>query len=192
MRNDVTQLLIAYRNGDPEAFGALVAIVYEDLRHIARVQLMREHNRGALNTTALVNEAYVKLADLTRLSLRDRAHFFAIAGVVMRQIIVDYARERTALKRGGGKSAVPLDETVAVADKQATQILSLHEALSRLERAEPTLARVVECRFFAGYSEQETADALGISLRTAQRGWTRARAWLQLALGERRGKWQLP
>ena len=182
MSADVTQLLIDYREGRHEAFGSLVASVYDDLRRIARAQLRQERIRDGLSTTALVHESYVRLADLTRLSVRDRGHFFAIAATAMRRIIVDYARERTALKRGGDLQRVPLED--AAATTHATYIVDVHDALGRLEQADGTLARVVECRFFGGYSEQETADALGLSLRTVQRAWARARAWLQMDLGE--------
>jgi RNA polymerase sigma factor (TIGR02999 family) len=184
---DVTQLLIEYRDGKRDAFPSLVESVYDDLRRVARSQLRRERIRDGLNTTALVHESYVRLADVTRLSVRDRGHFFAIAAIAMRRIIVDFARERTALKRGGDMQRVPLDDD-AVASTHAVHVVDVHEALGRLEQADPTLARVVECRFFAGYSEQETADALGLSLRNAQRAWARARAWLQMDLGQDGGR----
>jgi RNA polymerase sigma factor (TIGR02999 family) len=182
MSADVTQLLIEYREGKREAFPNLVESVYDDLRRVARAQLRQERIRDGLNTTALVHESYMRLADLTRLSVRDRGHFFAIAAVAMRRIIVDYARERTALKRGGDWERVPLEDA-ALADRHARHVVHVHDALGRLGQADGTLAQVVECRFFAGYSEQETADALGMSLRSVQRAWARARAWLQIELG---------
>jgi RNA polymerase sigma-70 factor, ECF subfamily len=187
---DVTQLLIDHRKGDPDAFQALVAVVYQDLRRIARIQLSHDRQREVLNTTALVHESYLRLADAERLSIQDRAHFLAIAAVAMRRVIVDFARERAAQKRGGGQPHGPLDEGDAVVEAQAIHILAVHDALSRLERIDPLLTRIVDCRFFAGYSEQETADALGLTLRTAQRAWARARAWLQVQLGEWRNNWQ--
>ena len=183
---DVTQLLIEYREGRRDAFPNLVESVYDDLRRVARAQLRQERIRDGLNTTALVHESYMRLADLTRLSLRDRGHFFAVAAIAMRRIIVDFARERTALKRGGDMQRVPLDD--AIASAHAVHVVDVHEALGRLEQADRTLSQVVECRFFAGYSEQETADALGLSLRSVQRAWARARAWLQMDLGQDGGR----
>jgi len=181
---EVTRLLVAYRAGSPGAFEALVACLYDELRHVARIQLRQDRQREAMGTTALVHEAYLRLADLTQLSIRDRAHFFAIAAVSMRRIVVDFARERNAMKRGAGFSHVPIEESEIGTATHAVHVLAVHEALEQLESIDPTLAHVVECRFFAGYSEQETADALGLSLRATQRAWARARAWLRLRMSE--------
>ena len=182
---EVTRLLIAYRAGDPQALQSLVACLYDELRRIAHIQLRGDRQREALGTTALVNEAYLRLADFAELTIRDRGHFFAIAAVAMRRIIVDFARERNAIKRGGGIQHVPLEDSDAAVAEHAVHVLAVHEALEQLESVDPTLTQVVECRFFAGYSDQETADALGLSVRSAQRAWARARAWLQVRLGER-------
>jgi RNA polymerase sigma factor (TIGR02999 family) len=181
---EVTRLLVAYRAGDPGALEALVACLYDELRQVARIQLRHDRQREALGTTALVHEAYLRLADLTQLSIRDRGHFFAIAAISMRRIVVDFARERHAMKRGGGITHVPVEDSDVGIAAQAVHVLAVHEALEQLQLIDPTLTHVVECRFFAGYSEQETADALGLSVRTTQRAWARARAWLQVRLGE--------
>jgi RNA polymerase sigma factor (TIGR02999 family) len=132
-----------------------------------------------LNTTALVHDAYVRLVDQSRATYRDRGHFFAVCAIAMRQIIVDYARRRARQKRGGDHVHVVLDEAVTAAVQQAGRVLEINDALDKLARLDPRLARVVECRFFAGLSERETAEALEISVRTAQREWFKARAWLR-------------
>jgi RNA polymerase sigma factor (TIGR02999 family) len=172
-REGVTQLLIAYRDGDRDAFDRLVPMVYEDLRRIARRQLRRGQPGQTLNTTGLVHEAYLKLVDPAKVDWQGRGHFLAVSARAMRQVIIGYARKRSAGKRGGGERPVTLDEAQIAVDEQADR------ALERLGGKDPRLARVVECRFFAGLSEEETAQALGVSLRTAQRDWMRARAWLK-------------
>ena len=180
---DVTELLIAFRHGERDAFDRLLPMVYEDLRRIARRQLGYS-NQQTLNTTGLVHESYLKLVDQTRVDYQDRAHFLAISARAMRQVIIGYARKRNALKRGGGEKNVTLDEgRIAIAD-QAERLLSLDQALERLGERNERLAKVVECRFFAGLSEEETAEALQVSLRTAQRDWMRARAWLKQELDD--------
>ena len=137
-----------------------------------------------IDTTGLVHEAYLKLVDQTRAEYRDRSHFFAVAARAMRQILVDEARRRSAGKRGGGVAAVTLEEDRhGGVSADADFLLSLEEALQSLGRLDPRLPRVVECRFFAGLSEEETADALGISTRTVQRDWMRAKAWLREEMG---------
>ncbi|MEM1247173.1 MAG: sigma-70 family RNA polymerase sigma factor [Acidobacteriota bacterium] len=178
-REDVTTLLHAYCNGDREAFNQLVPLVYQDLRQIARRHLRRTQRGQTLDTTALVHEVYMKMVDQKKVSLKDRAHFLAVSACAMRQVIVTHARARTAAKRGGGKEPVSLDEARIAIDRQAEKLLSLDESLTKLRERNERMAQVVECRFFAGLSEQETAEALDISVRTAQRDWTRARAWLQ-------------
>jgi RNA polymerase sigma factor (TIGR02999 family) len=181
---DVTDLLVAYREGDRGAFDQLVPLLYNDLRAVARRQLYRRGRPGAtLDTTGLVHEVYLKMADQQRLEARDRGHFLAISAHAMRQVIADYARRRTAAKRGGPQDALPLDEVPEVAEQEARYLVEVDQALERLASRNERLARVVECRFFAGYSEEETARALGTSLRTVQRDWMRARAWLKEELG---------
>lgn len=179
----VTELLIAYRDGDREAFDRLVPLLYDDLRKIARAQLRRGRPGATLGTTVLVHEVYLKMADQQRLDARDRGHFLAISAHAMRQVIADYARRRTAAKRGGQSDPLPLDQAPELADREARWLLEVDQALERLSARNPRMAQVVECRFFAGYSEEETAEALDTSLRTVQRDWMRARAWLKEELG---------
>lgn len=183
MAHDVTELLLAHGNGDAAAFDRLVGLVYDDLRRLARAQLRRAAPGQTLDTTALVHEAYLKLVDQTRVHWNDRGHFLAVSATAMRQILVDYARGRARQKRGGGADHTPLDEGQISASREAERMLELDLALQKLAELDPRLVRVVECRYFAGLSEEETADALGVSLRTAQRDWLRARAWLREALG---------
>ena len=159
-------------------------MVYDELRRIARNHL-RHTNRGAtLDTTGLVHEAYMKLAGQKGMRVEDRGHFLAIAACAMRQVIISRARARLAAKRGGGEVPMTLDEErVGSAEQaQAEWLLDLDRALELLRERDERLARTVECRFFAGLSEEETARALGVSLRTAQRNWMRARAWLRAEL----------
>jgi RNA polymerase sigma factor (TIGR02999 family) len=179
---DLTALLVAIGQGEANAFDRLVPLVYPDLRRLARAQLRRLRVGETLDTTALVHEAYVKLVDAERANWNDRQHFLAVASVAMRQILVDHARARLRAKRGGGAATVPLDEVPGIVAREAHDLVELDEALRRLEAVDPRLVRVVECRYFTGLSEQETADALGVSLRTAQRDWLKARAWLRAAL----------
>jgi len=180
---DVTDLLHAHRAGQPDALGRLVPLLYDDLRRVARSQLRRLRIGETLDTTGLVHEAYLRLVDQTRATWEDRGHFLAVSAVAMRQILIDYARERTRQKRGGDHVHEPLDEgTAAAVAADAERLLDIDRALQRLAETTPRLAQVVECRFFGGLTEQETADALGLSLRTAQREWLKARAWLRQAL----------
>lgn len=182
-RGDVTQLLLAYGQGDRQAFDRLVPLVYDDLRRIARRHLRRGRPGQTLDTTGLVHEVYLKMVDPSRVDWQNRAHFLAVSARAMRQVIIGYARRRSADKRGGGAIAVTLEEGQIAIDEQAEGLLALDQALSRLAQRNERLARVIECRFFAGLSEEETAEALGVSLRTAQRDWLRARAWLREELG---------
>jgi RNA polymerase sigma-70 factor (ECF subfamily) len=176
---EVTRLLQAYREGDREAYDRLFPIVYDDLRRIARAHLRRQRSGHTLGTTGIVHEAYLKLVDPASNGYQDRNHFLAVAARAMRQVIISYARRHSAGKRGGGERALPLEERDIPVQTQAEAILDVDRALARLEEFEPRLARVVECRFFAGLDEEETAAALGISTRTVQRDWMRARAWLR-------------
>ncbi len=159
----------------------LLPEAYDDLRRLAHRQIRRFGGTPTLSTTALVHEAYLKLAPSSGI-FKDRGHFLALAARAMRQVIVDYARERQAGKRGGGQPALPLDPEHAAADLQAERILVLSDALGRLSAVDERAARVVECRFFAGYSEEETAEALAVSARTVERDWVKAREWLREAL----------
>jgi RNA polymerase sigma factor (TIGR02999 family) len=176
---DVTTLLHAHGGGERGAFGRLVPLVYQDLRRLARAQLRKLAGGQTLSTTALVHEAYLRLVDQSRASWRDRGHFLAVASVAMRQILIDHARSRTRQKRGGDRAAEPLDELQVAVAFDAERLLAIDLALRKLEEVDPRLVRIVECRYFAGLSEQESAEALGVSLRTAQREWLKARAWLR-------------
>lgn len=179
----VTELLIAHREGKPDAFDRLVELVYQELRRVARAQLRRYDGPGPLlETTGLVHEAYLKLVDQSGLTAADRGHFLAIAARAMRQVIVDYARSQQAAKRGGGAPHVPIDDRDAAVLHGADQVLEVHQALERLAAEDRRLLQVVECRFFAGYSEAETAEALAVSPRTVERDWLRAKARLREAL----------
>jgi len=182
-RGNVTELLLAFKGGDRAAFDRLVPLLYDDLRRVARAQLRRSRQGVTLDTTVLVHELYLKMADQQRLDAHDRGHFLAISAHAMRQVIADYARRRTAVKRGGDADPIPLDEVPEIADREARWLLDVDRALERLAARDERLARVVECRFFAGFSEEETAAALDTSLRTVQRDWMRARAWLKEELG---------
>ena len=182
-REDVTRFLKDYAEGDEEAFDEVVSLVYSDLRDIAHRQLRRARFGETLDTTGLVHEAYMKLVDQNQARWQDRQHFFAITAHAMRQIIVDYARKRFAQKRGGGEEPEELDENKVAARKEAERILALNDAVESLGEIDERMLRVVECRFFAGLSEQETSEALDMSLRTVQRTWKRARAWLKEELG---------
>ncbi|HSF18582.1 MAG TPA: ECF-type sigma factor [Vicinamibacteria bacterium] len=182
---DITRLLHAYADGDRKAFDELVPMVYHELRRIARSHLRRTNRGATLDTTGLVHEAYLKLAGQKGMRVEDRGHFLAIAARAMRQIIISRARARLAAKRGGGDRPIPLDEQRVASEEQAEYLLDLDRVLDVLRERDENLARTVECRFFAGLSEEETAQALGVSLRTAQRNWMRARAWIRAELSSK-------
>ena len=155
---------------------------YQQLRAIAHRRLAGRDPGGTLSTTALVHETYLKLVDHSQAEWNDRGHFLALASLAMRHVMVDLARERSTAKRGGAARQVTLDEENTTVEDQAEIVLQLNEALDRLAAWEPRLAQVVECRFFGGFSESETADALGITVRTVQRDWVKARVLLRRAL----------
>lgn len=180
--HDVTQSLHDFAAGNPGALDKVVSMVYPDLHEIAERQLRRLRFGETLDATGLVHETYLKLVDQSQGRWQDRRHFFAISAHAMRQIIVDHARKRSAQKRGGGEAPRSLDEARAVVSDEAQRILELNEALEHLGRIDEKLQQVVECRYFAGYSEPETADALGVSVTTVQRLWRRARIWLKSEL----------
>lgn len=182
LRSYTTELLLSPSAGTAETLDRLLPVVYHELREIARRQLRREHAALTLDTTALVHEAYLKLVDQTKVTRKGRAYFFAAAARSMRQILVDYARRRSAAKRGGGRRPLDLDERDVSVDAFAAEMLDLAEALEQLAGLNPRHARVVECRFFGGMSVEETADALDVSPRTVKYDWALARAWLYDAL----------
>jgi RNA polymerase sigma factor (TIGR02999 family) len=176
----LTEGLIRLRNGDVEALDALVALVYDELRGLARALLRSEDPGHTLGATALVHEAYMRLARRNQIAPEDRSHFFAIAAQAMRRILIDHARIRGAQKRGSGQVALSLEHAGALlSDAGSTELLLIDEALGRLARVNPRAAQVVERRFFAGLTLDETAESLGLSKKTVQRDWILARAWLQ-------------
>ncbi|MGH7605132.1 MAG: ECF-type sigma factor [Gemmatimonadaceae bacterium] len=155
---------------------------YQELRAIAHRRILSRDRGGTLSTTALVHEAYLKLVDQSRGEWRDRAHFLALASLAMRHVLVDRARERIALKRGGVRRQITLNDDVMLVENQPDALLQIDDALERLAALEPRLARVVECRFFGGLTETDTAEALGVTLRTVQRDWVKARVLLRRVL----------
>ena len=179
---DDRDVLTELRSGRRESLDRLVPLVYKELRGIAHRRIGGRDRRGSLSTTALVHEAYLKLVDQSRAELRDRAHFFAVASLAMREVLVDRARARVALKRGGESRHLSLDEEEIAADDQPDVVLALNDSLNHLAEAEPRLARVIECRFFGGLTEEEIAEALGVTIRTVQRDWVKARMLLRRAL----------
>ena len=180
---EITRMLAEARAGDPAACDRLVTVVYSDLRHLAHRHVAGQGAERTLDTTGLVHECYLRLAQAAS-TPNDRNHFFALASRVMRQVVVDHARERLAQKRGSGISNLSLDAVGENELVQARRFVALDDALTELARAHPRQARVVECRFFTGYTEQETADALGVSLRLVQQDWADARRWLAGFMGE--------
>ena len=179
---DVTRLLLAWSDGEEAAAEPLMDAVYDELRRLARAYLLRERRDHSLPATGLVHEAYIKLVDHSQAQWRDRTHFFAVAALAMRHVLVDRAKARRRLKRGGDQHQVSLDEENISADDQPDALLELDEALTRLAAFDPRLARVVEYRFFGGLTEQEIAEAIGVTRRTVQRDWIKARALLHRAL----------
>ena len=179
---DVTGLLLAWRAGDTRALDRLFALVYDELRRMAHQHLGHERHGHTLDTTALVHESYLRLVDQTRVAWTDRSHFFAIASQAMRRILVDYARQYRAEKRGGAPERVSLTDTMLVVENRADTLLALDEALNGLAEVDHRLSRVVECRFFGGLSERETAEILGVNARTVRRDWIKAKGWLHRAL----------
>lgn len=178
-----TELLLSLTQGDRGALNALVPLVYDELRAIARRKLRYERVGHTLNTTALVHEAYLKLIRLDRTQWQSRAHFLGIAAQAMRNILVSHARSRKRIKRGGGAPHTPLDDAVDLPADETDRILALDDALERLAGLNPRHARIVECRFFGGMTIEETATALGISPATAKRDWNLLRLWLGRELG---------
>jgi RNA polymerase sigma factor (TIGR02999 family) len=178
-----TDLLLEHRGGSRDALDRLVPLLYDELREIAHRRLRGEQRGHTLATTALVNEAYLRLVDVTRVEWRDRAHFLAMASRMMRRVLVDYARMRSADRRGAGVQPMALDEALVVGEDDVESLVALDDALERLSALGPRLTQVVECRFFGGLSEEETAEALGVTTRTVQRDWVKARGWLAEAMG---------
>ncbi|MEM7368328.1 MAG: sigma-70 family RNA polymerase sigma factor [Bacteroidota bacterium] len=178
-----TELLKALSAGDSEASSKLIPLIYEALEQIARNHLRQERSGHTLDTSALVHEAYMKLVVQTKVSWQNRAHFFAIASQAMRRILINYARKRNAVKRGGGGHAVTLYEDMVQDEMRPEAVLALDEALTRLSQLSERQAKVVEMRFFGGLKEEEIAEVLGISGPTVRRDWRFAKAWLNKELG---------
>jgi RNA polymerase sigma factor (TIGR02999 family) len=180
--SEVTDLLKQWSAGDAHARDQLVTLVYDRLRELAHQRLRGAPGEQSLNTTSLVHEAYIRLVDAPRVNLPDRAHFLALVSQVMRNLLVDRARARTAAKRGGGKTPLELDEALWVADGNLDNVTELHEALTRLEALNPRQAQLLQHRYFGDLSLEDSATALGVSLATVKRELRSARAWLALAL----------
>jgi RNA polymerase sigma factor (TIGR02999 family) len=181
-RASPTDVLAGLRSKTQYSLDQVVALTYTELRAIAHRRLAARGPGGTLSTTALVHEAYLKLVDQSRAGWQDLAHFRALASLAMRHVLVDRARERSALKRGGARRPITLDDEVMALEDQAEALLQLNDALERLATVDPRLARVVDCRFFGGLTEQETAEALGLTTRTVQRDWVKARVLLRRLL----------
>jgi len=182
-RTSFTSDLVALRGGDSAALGRIVTVLYDELKRLARGQL---HGRRAetLDTTGLVHEAFLRLVDQTGVAVEDRAHFLSLCARVMRQVTIDAARARLAEKRGAALRAdVPVEEAGGPIQSQAEWLIDLHRAAERIGEVDERLERLVECRLFAGMTHEEAALALGMSLRSAEREWARARAWLRAELG---------
>jgi RNA polymerase sigma factor (TIGR02999 family) len=181
---DVTQLLVAWRNGDEAARDELMPLVYQELHRLAHQYMSRERPGHTLQTSALVNEAFLRLVDQRDVQWQNRAHFFGIAGQMMRRILVDYARNRRYAKRGGGAAQVSLDEELIVSEERSAEVVALDEALGRLAMFDQRKSQVVELKFFGGLSIEETAEVLGVSPGTVMRDWTLARAWLRREMSD--------
>ena len=177
--NEVTQLLISWNEGDQSAIDRLIPLVSAELRRLARNYMARENPGHTLQTSALINEAYIRLVDQQNVSWQNRNHFFAVAAQVMRHILIDHARRRCYAKRGGGARKVSLDDADAMTDRRAEELVALDEALNELAALDPRKSRIIELRFFGGLTIGETADALGISPITVTREWRTVRAWLR-------------
>lgn len=182
-QHDITELLAQWSGGNQTALDKLYPLVYEELRRIARSYMKREAMGHTLQTTALINEAYVRMVDQKDVRWRNRSHFFAISAQMMRRILVDHARRYLYKKRGGGVRKISLDEAMIVAEERSEEVLMLDEALDNLARIDPRRCQVVEMRYFAGLNNQEIASILRISENTVMRDWNLARAWLYQRLG---------
>jgi RNA polymerase sigma factor (TIGR02999 family) len=175
---EVTRLLSQMKEGNQEAAGQLVPLVYRELRRMAAAYMQRERPDHTLQATALVNEAYLRLAGGSQPSLQNRAHFFAIAAHAMRQVLMDYGRQHRAGKRGGGARKVDIDAELFIAPGALEDVIAVDEALERLEKIDPRQSQLIELRFFAGLSVEDAADVMGVSPITIKREWRSAKAWL--------------
>ncbi len=182
--SQITPLLHRWSEGDPQALDQLIPIVYDSLRLLAHQRLQGAPAERSLNTTALVHEAYIRLVDVPKISLRDRSHFLSLASRVMRCLLADHARARMAAKRGGGAAALELHEGIWMAEADLESVVELDEALKRLEAMDSRQSQILEQRYFGGLSLEETAEAMGLSLATVKRELRSARAWLLTQLKE--------
>ncbi|MGH9842037.1 MAG: sigma-70 family RNA polymerase sigma factor [Blastocatellia bacterium] len=184
-QHEVTQLLLAWGDGDEAALAQLVPHVEAELHRLAQIYLSRERPGHSLQTTALVNEAFVQLIDSTSIQFQNRAHFFGVTANLMRRILVDHARRRQQLKRGGDALQVSLAESENVGRMRSAGVIALDDALATLAKFDPRKSQIVELKFFGGLSEEEIAEVMKISLRTVQRDWNLARAWLYNELSKK-------
>jgi RNA polymerase sigma factor (TIGR02999 family) len=175
---EVTQLLLAWNDGDESALDKLVPQVYQELRRLARRQMRRERPDHILQTTALINEAYLRLIDLRNVQWQNRAHFFALCARLMRRILVDFARSRHYAKRGGGAQPVSLDQSMVVSPEHSMELVAVDDALKALTKVDGRKGQVVELRFFGGLTVEETAEVLKVSPETVRRDWKLAKVWL--------------
>jgi len=192
--NEVTQLLLAWSKGDESALERLTPLVYDELRRLAKRQMRRERTNHTLQTSALVHEAYLRLVHARNIQWQGRAHFFAVSARVMRRILVEFARTRQRLKRGGSALRVSLGKAAGVSEERAADLVALDDALDALAVRDPRKARVVELRFFGGLSVEETAEVLKVSPETVMRDWRLARSWLlrEIAPGRRSAAHGIP
>lgn len=175
---EITQLLLSWSKGDQAALEQLIPLVYPELKRLARRYMLRENPGHTLQTSALINEAYLRLVDRQSAEWQDRAHFFAVAAQIMRHILVDHARKYRYEKRGGGKRHVPLDEGAIVREERAGELVALDDALTRLAAIDPRKSQIVELRFFGGLTVEETAEVMKLAPITIMREWRAAKAWL--------------
>ncbi len=180
--NEITQLLLAWGNGDPQALEQLTPLVYEELRHLARKQMRGEQHNRLLQTTDLLNEAFVRLFECQETRWENRAHFFGLAAKLMRHVLVDYARGHHLARRSGALKRADYDEAALVAAGKSDELIALDDVLRDLEKIDVRKCRIVELRFFGGLSVEETAEVLHLSSRTVQREWQFARAWIRKSL----------
>jgi RNA polymerase sigma factor (TIGR02999 family) len=183
--DDVTVLLLDWSQGDKSALDRLTPLVYDELKRLAKRYLRRERTDHTLQSTALANEAFLRLVDQSQVQWQNRAHFFGVAAQMIRRILVDYARARRTDKRGGGVTQLSLDQAIGIPEKRGVELIALDEALDELTRLDSKQGRIVELRFFVGLSVEETAEVMAVSATTVKREWTSAKAWLFRELRER-------
>ncbi len=181
---DVTRLLLAWNDGDEEALEKLIPLVYGELRRLAKSRMRGEHPENSLQTTALINEAYLRLVDFRNVQWQNRAHFFALCARLMRRILVDFARSRHYAKRGGGVQPVSMDESLVVSPAHSTDLVAVDDALKALAKVDDRKAQVVELRFFGGLTVEESAEVLKVSPETVRRDWKLAKVWLLRELSQ--------